>query len=808
MTCTKLINYHAIEDSVIVMDKGSIISTKTIAYDAETGNAIITKTANEFNDPIYNTNYPAYWAYSGMSLAYKNIDRQFTGATFSNGNLIYPSVDMNIFESGDELYIIKGETPYGCIPSPNVNKIWAFDKNKNNTSLTVPEKDIIFIDSAGNVYNKANVSFRIIRSGKRNNLNLTVSTVSSMQNPIRTISGIRKLLPDATTNVVNASAIDYKEKWQVDEDVFLRREYYSGPCYSTIELDSLSCNGILEKNINPYLKGLIGTFRPYRNYIYYGSRNETAPNSTTQIRNGGYINGFSNYWEFNTDSNLVPDLSNAKWVWNSEITKINSKGQELETHDALNRYTAAQFGFAKNLPVAVTQNARYGQSMSESFEDVFYEERIYQSNADSCSKRYIDFSGLPNCSVDSNYAHSGKNSLKINANSEAIQPLNLINFFYDDFHFEYINGEIKSFSSGSTSSILLDTITPNQDASFNIPYTLGNLEAQVGQVSYLYPHPILINNGSNSDFYARYAINQFVKITTDSTYSFTLYCHQGYDDLPTTPEPLFNRGAIQLFINKLDGTNIFEEQLYSDGGSIPHPTSGSEYQTYNVYLPCGIYEIKTFVSFDNRMTGLNFISHHHFDALASYTSNVHGVLGSVVACTYAKPIPGKDSMLNPMTFALNTEKKMQFSAWVKESCDTPCYKVDFNKSSIQLKCNGTVTGNLKRTGTIIEGWQKIEGDFTVPSGTTSTELIFTNSNSAPMFVDDIRIHPFNSNMKSYVYDTRTLRLSAELDENNYTSFYEYDEEGQLVRVKKETTRGIKTIKESRSAKQKGISDIQ
>ena len=53
-------------------------------------------------------------------------------------------------------------------------------------------------------------------------------------------------------------------------------------------------------------------------------------------------------------------------------------------------------------------------------------------------------------------------------------------------------------------------------------------------------------------------------------------------------------------------------------------------------------------------------------------------------------------------------------------------------------------------------------------------------------------------MKSYVYDPVSLRLMAELDENNYATFYEYDDEGTLVRVKKETDEGIMTIKENRS----------
>jgi hypothetical protein len=73
----------------------------------------------------------------------------------------------------------------------------------------------------------------------------------------------------------------------------------------------------------------------------------------------------------------------------------------------------------------------------------------------------------------------------------------------------------------------------------------------------------------------------------------------------------------------------------------------------------------------------------------------------------------------------------------------------------------------------------------------------TSSSTAVNF-DDIRFEPFNSSMKSFVYDPATLRLMAELDENNYATFYEYDDDGTLSRVKKETQRGIQTIKETRS----------
>jgi hypothetical protein len=106
---------------------------------------------------------------------------------------------------------------------------------------------------------------------------------------------------------------------------------------------------------------------------------------------------------------------------------------------------------------------------------------------------------------------------------------------------------------------------------------------------------------------------------------------------------------------------------------------------------------------------------------------------------------------------------------------------------------------LQPRGPIIDGWQRIEDTLTIPASATSANLIMRSTSSTATFFDDIRIHPFNANMKSFVYNPVNLRLMAELDENNYATFYEYDDDGTLIRVKKETERGIKTIKETRSA---------
>ena len=82
------------------------------------------------------------------------------------------------------------------------------------------------------------------------------------------------------------------------------------------------------------------------------------------------------------------------------------------------------------------------------------------------------------------------------------------------------------------------------------------------------------------------------------------------------------------------------------------------------------------------------------------------------------------------------------------------------------------------------------------------ELINKNLTGTMAYFDDVRVLPSNGNMKSFVYDQKTQRLMAELDENNYSTFYEYDIEGGLIRIKKETEKGVFTIQETRSGNTK------
>lgn len=143
------------------------------------------------------------------------------------------------------------------------------------------------------------------------------------------------------------------------------------------------------------------------------------------------------------------------------------------------------------------------------------------------------------------------------------------------------------------------------------------------------------------------------------------------------------------------------------------------------------------------------------------------------------------------------DRKYILSVWMKDNA--PRTKT----LPIQIALEGTVlTGNWKAT---VEGWKLGEYEINMAIFTTAAmrQLEFKISGSATTLIDDIRIFPKDGQAVTYSYDDKTLRLMAELDANNFATFYEYDEQGRLIRVKKETEQGVLTIKESRSSYIKG-----
>lgn len=212
------------------------------------------------------------------------------------------------------------------------------------------------------------------------------------------------------------------------------------------------------------------------------------------------------------------------------------------------------------------------------------------------------------------------------------------------------------------------------------------------------------------------------------------------------------------------------------------------------------------------LTNGDVFAGHEYETPATYNSSLtiyYNLLDSngdsIGSCTWVSTLevevlPGDECCSN---FAPIVNEEYWLAAWVQEEV-SPAVKT-YSNSYVELEFVGSSAPNLLLypSGDLVEGWQRIVGKFTIPANTTDLKIHLVNDRpSGDVYFDDVRVHPFNASMKSYVYDPETLWLTAELDDNNYATFYEYDGEGQLVRMKKETARGIMTIQESRSSNPK------
>jgi hypothetical protein len=309
----------------------------------------------------------------------------------------------------------------------------------------------------------------------------------------------------------------------------------------------------------------------------------------------------------------------------------------------------------------------------------------------------------------------------------------------------------------------------------------------------------MTDNGSSRNFYhsVSFATYYYIDVAQYGSYQFNLNVNgNGY--LLTAED--FSTASVEVFTEQ--GDHEFARSFQSNA-----ELSG----IFNVTLCKGIHLIR--VGFANTFsyTTTQQISLVSTSYIFKFTTNAAGInyknLSKANSCIYTKPGAATDAMLNP-TFSIPANKKMLLSAWVREQC-TDCAETGYTSNQISIQFNGNNTDSvMKPSGPVIEGWQRYEGVFTAPANASQVTLNLINTSDKMIYFDDIRIHPFNANMKSYIYDPVNLRLAAELDANNYATYYDYDEEGGLIRTKVETREGIKTIKETRGFQQRKITSLQ
>ncbi len=147
-----------------------------------------------------------------------------------------------------------------------------------------------------------------------------------------------------------------------------------------------------------------------------------------------------------------------------------------------------------------------------------------------------------------------------------------------------------------------------------------------------------------------------------------------------------------------------------------------------------------------------------------------------------------------LSLELYRDKDYWFSCWV--------FMEDFMSKNVDAEVKilsddeSQVLGTFSPEGPRINGWQLVRGKFTM--GTTKHFKTSFDPMGGTVYVDDVRIQPYESSMECYVYDSDFMRISESLDENNFYTRYIYDGEGKLVSIQKETENGVKSLQEKRS----------
>ncbi|MDO5981447.1 thrombospondin type 3 repeat-containing protein [Flavivirga spongiicola] len=430
---TKTVHTTSVLKEKIATDLGSKVSTVNEAWDAETGQVILTKTINEFDDTYYNFNFPAYWAYNNMGQASKNLGIKGT-LTPSGDYFMLPNADKYL-TLGDELMASYGNT---------TERLWVVGFNDAGTGVLLMDKDGSVANKSEGYTIQENINFKIVRSGYRNQQMGNMGSITMMSNPLKKDANDNYLNIDTATfsqlatapavnnlRIVNASAVAYNDFWncQCENNLpFIPN--------ANVNEDVLANLAIEEYKFNPYLYNANGEWRAEKSYAYLTERTDVKEGSNTvrkHTRKEGYFKEFTPFYSLGSGdtqwavnpaviNEQTPDIINY-WTFASEVTQYSPYGAEIENKDALDRYSSAQYGYNFTLPTAVASNSKYRYMGADNFEDYSY---LNSENGHFNFKENVDNDGAGGIQLSTDQAHTGHSSLLLPNNSLADKEVELL----------------------------------------------------------------------------------------------------------------------------------------------------------------------------------------------------------------------------------------------------------------------------------------------------------------------------------------------------------------------------------------------
>lgn len=751
---TKVVYKYGILKETIVKDLGSSVKKEHLNYDPITGDPLLIRVNSEFGDEQYALTMPARWTHDGMGPAFKNIGYTFTTIATPVNNLNNITGQINpgshAFDHlfpGDELLMYINPGRLGLFNTGNEydHRYWVAADNSGNKYIINQNGDKLVLPSGLNRY------FKVIRSGRRNMNSVPTQEVTSLVKPVNSSGNLLEL--NSGKKILSSTATEYAEQWAMNTS------NVTDQCVTVSKLDEVG-NALVT-----WLNYLVQTNQlnapdpiPISNFIStFDSQNPSFAGCET----AGFIQtGLSSGSPFSTMTlNIENCLSNCSSV------NFYVYGQSPVQFDVFNKSNLHLISYFS--PV-VTVTCRT-EAASDIANGLYISVVLTNGSTvilrvdgweDCVDNEIIDNAAIYNCAAI---------NLKVNP---------------------YLSGNLGNWRAQKGYAYLTDRVNQSLDAAVDVRHG-GYFNNYVSFWTIPSSPSVLWQKTSNTSPAA-----EFWQWTSE----MTAYGISGNDVENKSPvnetNPIFS-SALYGYHNMIAtavASNARYREIAFDGFE--------DYYTHVNTSDC----FKDHFRFESHKDNVvNEAAHTGFYSLKIPASTTFGTDRTIEAphsprSTRAVPYLLESGDLLGLYSPPGGTSNYKFivSFWAKPSDATP-ETFDFTGIAAQVKYGTTTLSGTLVKSKRVEGWQKFEYLFTGnPTIGNLVRVELVNSRAAHIYIDDLRIHPYNSNIKSYVYDLNTLKLMAELDENNFATFYEYDEDGKLVRVKKETERGIVTLKENRS----------
>ena len=680
---TKVINRLGLLSEVINEVDGAESRTENLVYDAYTGAPLLTRTNNQFGDPVYDYTYAAHFAYDGMGPAYKNWGAVVVAAEgISNGQATIPDAD-RYFVPGDEVEVSQGAS---------VTVLWVMQVTTNGITLA---------SAANSAVSFGPCEIRVRRSGRRNMQSVHNGKIVSLQNPIEQFG----IAPSAFLQWWNANmpgeTTPLLANW-----TSLRPDYdQCGVSYAGICL-----NSFIQPDPSAFTR-----------------LNFCANTSTSAC--------VSNTCDCSSTIDLVPPIEsvNGEELILGDITIVGTNGDPDQNGDP---YVVVAYSHADG---STTEHGGYWHNLMACFGSACGP--VIHADATEYKDAW---------SYD--YEDAGRPSVK--------------------------NGELPC----NTGAVPLANV-----GAFN-PYRFGQAgiwrpsATHLFQVDRLNEPDELATNIRTQGEYALFAPFNFADPNQD------------VDGRWVKREEMTRYDAYGWAVESKDALDIFSSKLFAHGNSLESATAVN-----------AAYHQVGFDGFEDHGGGYDMDRNHgHLAVREGFDPDAQPQLSTTRHHTGLKSLRAEAGTSLVVSSALYGSDAagswhvangdhLMVSAWVHTGDQGLLPTAKVYNGNTEVTQNVTVRCDTPP----LEGWRKVDVEIIAPVNGPLRVAFLVPGATQPWYLDDLRVHPYEAALTTHVYHPRQYWLLAQLDDRNFATFYDYDEEGRLVQVRQETERGVMTLRTSR-----------